>query len=93
MTNFGRPFRETKRVNARIKAGDVKSGTNSKCTALLEAHVTRRIYTFEVESLFSNERTVNGPQKSTPTLQKEKLSSTLKEGKSGVSGGEGVPWH
>ena len=76
-------FQRNKTSKRTDKESDVKSGTNSKCKTLLEA---RAIYC-EVESLFVSERTVSSPQKSTPILEKEKLSSTLKEGKSVVSDG------
>ena len=72
-----------KLLRQQIKAGVVRSGTNSRWTALTVQQVKRQIHTFSLPQPFFMYK---GPAKSTPVYVNGGASSTLNDGNGGGRG-------
>ena len=80
----GVPLLEQKRLKQFTNVDANRSGTSSRCTALVTQHVNNAMYDltmFPFEAL-----TYNGPAKSTPTLLKRGAWFTLKSSRAAVGG-------
>ena len=84
----GSPLLLVNRRKASMKASELSLFVNSKCTALVEAHVNKHTHALESSSFAPFSEVYRGPAKSTPVCVKGGSSETRSSGRSGCCGSE-----
>ena len=84
----GSPLLLVSRRKASMKASELSLFVNSKCTALVEAHVNKHIYALASSPFAPFPEVYRGPAKSTPVCVKGGSSETRSLGRFGCCGNE-----
>ena len=84
----GSPLLLVDRRKASMQATELSLFVNSRCTALVDAHVNKYTYVLESSSFAPFSEVYSGPAKSIPVCVKGGSSETRSSGRSGCCGSE-----